>query len=683
MHKRTPVLIALPLVALFSGCLGTGKREFPQRPNIIFIFSDDHAPHAISAYGSKINQTPNIDRLAREGMLFANCFCGNSICGPSRATILTGKHCHANGFMRNGNRFNPMQTTFPKLLQKAGYQTAMIGKWHLTSNPTGFDYWRVLPGQGDYYNPVFITPEGREQIQGYCTEITTDLALKWLKTGRDQSKPFVLMCQHKAPHRSWMPGPRELGMYRGMKIPEPSTLFDNYAGRGRAAANQEMEIDRHMYMYYDLKLEPNELEQKNLKGPDRGWNRLRKRMTAPQLAAWDAHYRPENRAFREANLSGKDLVRWKYQRYIKNYLSCIAGVDKSVGQLLDHVNGDPKLAENTIVIYCSDQGFYLGDNGWYDKRWMYEESLRMPLVVRWPGKIKAGSKATALTQNIDFAPTFLELCGVKAPGDIHGESLVPILKGAKPASWRDAIYYHYYESHAVHMVGAHYGVRTDRYKLMYFYDPENRYWELYDLKTDPNERKSVHDDPKYAKIRDGLKNRLKELRAQYADTTGTVGDFDYAAGVASVDKTATGGLRIRANAWRTYLLDKPDKPLRGTVMLTCTAKPLKANESTGLIVFTGGQPRQRLFRAGIDFKRSKLVIVNGNRVVQSVDVDVPKDRPVTITVQANTVRHGFMVAACGKTLQGKLPKEWTEFTAYGYGLSDGTVEFSKIQAAAR
>ncbi|MHC5066733.1 MAG: sulfatase family protein, partial [Planctomycetota bacterium] len=426
MDKRS---ILLWLGALISASVAAGQEPLAgSRPNIIFIFSDDHAPHAISAYGSKINATPNIDRLAAEGAIFRASYCGNSICGPSRATVLTGKLSHANGFMRNGNRFDGDQQTFPKLLQKAGYQTAMIGKWHLGTEPTGFDYWRILPGQGSYYNPDFIDADGRKRIEGYVTEITTELALDWLREGRDTSKPFLLMCQQKAPHRSWMPGPNELGLYRDVDIPEPPSLFDDYAGRGPAAGQQEMEIDRHMYMFYDLKLEPTPEESQNLKGPDRSWENPLKRMNAEQRAAWDVAYLEENQAFREAKLEGEDLIRWKYQRYIKNYLRCVAGVDRSVGQILDYL-AESGLEENTIVIYSSDQGFYLGDHGWYDKRWMYEESFAMPLLARWPKHIPSGLEVTQLVQNIDYAPSFLERAGVEVPADMQGRSLLSLLAG--------------------------------------------------------------------------------------------------------------------------------------------------------------------------------------------------------------------------------------------------------------
>ncbi len=493
-----------------------------ERPNILFIFSDDHAPHAIGAYGGihkQINPTPNIDKLASEGMLFQNSFCTNSICGPSRAVILTGKHSHINGFRHNGNRFDGSQQTFPKLLQKAGYQTAMIGKWHLTSDPQGFDYWQVLPGQGEYYNPGFITPAGRTQIDGYCTDIVTDLALNWLKEGRDKDKPFMLMCQHKAPHRCWMPPLRHLTLYDDVDIPEPQTLFDEFQDNASPARWQEMEIDRHMHLGYDLFVTPyadiyKEVDAPEAKATDQSGVRNMKKMTPEQLKAWNAAYGPKNEAFRKAKLTGKELVRWKYQRYMKNYLRCIRGVDDSVGQLMDYLKTSG-LDKNTIVIYSSDQGFYLGDHGWYDKRWMYEESLKMPLIVKWPGVTKPGSVNTDLVQNLDYAETFLDIAGAKIPADMQGRSLVPLLKGETPDDWRDAIYYHYFEYPSVHMVAKHYGIRTDRYKLIRFYQFDE--WEFYDLEKDPDELHNAYDDPKYFDTIAHLKLELEKLRKYYQD----------------------------------------------------------------------------------------------------------------------------------------------------------------------
>ena len=488
------------------------------RPNILFIFTDDHAPHAIGAYDGwlkDVNPTPNIDQLARQGMTFRNSFCTNSICGPSRAVILTGKHNHLNGFMHNGNNFDGSQQTFPKLLQKVGYQTAMIGKWHLKSEPQGFNYWHVLPGQGDYYNPAFLTKDGRKTIEGYCTDIVTDLALDWLKDRKGSQEPFMLMCQHKAPHRTWMPALRHLNLYDDIDMPLPPTLFDKWHDNANPARYQEMEIERHMNLVYDLFVSPYEgWDPEAGKSLDRSGFQNLKRMTAEQRAAWDAAYEPKNQAFLAANLIGDELVRWKYQRYIKNYLRCIKGVDESVGRLTDYLE-ESGLDKNTIVIYSSDQGFYLGDHGWYDKRWMYEESLKMPFIVKWPGVTPPDSKCDAMVQNLDYAETFLQVAGAAIPGDMQGRSLVPLLKGQQPANWRDAIYYHYYEYPSVHMVARHYGIRTERFKLFRFYQFDE--WEFYDLAADPEELENEYNNPAYAEQIATLKKDLDKIREHYRD----------------------------------------------------------------------------------------------------------------------------------------------------------------------
>lgn len=492
------------------------------RPNIVFIFTDDHAPHAIGAYSDRfkdIDPTPNIDRLASEGMLFRNSFCTNSICGPSRAVILTGKHSFINGFRQNGDKFDGSQQTFPKLLQKAGYETAMIGKWHLHSNPQGFNYWQILPGQGEYYNPRFITKDGRVAKEGYCTDIVTDLALDWLKD-RDGDKPFMLMCQHKAPHRCWMPPLRHLHLYDEIEIPEPATLFDDFDDNASPARYQEMEINRHMHLGYDLFVTPYTEIYKTVEAPepkatDRSGVKNIGRMTAEQLKAWNAAYEPKNAAFRKANLTGKALVKWKYQRYMKDYLRCIKGVDESVGKLTAYLK-ESGLDQNTIVIYSSDQGFYLGDHGWYDKRWMYEESLKMPLIVKWPGVTKPGTENEQLVQNLDYAETFLNIAGANIPADMQGRSLVPLLNG-ESTEWRDSIYYHYHEYPSVHMVARQYGIRTDRYKLIRYYQFGE--WELYDLKEDPDERVNQYDNPKFADIVTKLKAELESQRKHYKDNT--------------------------------------------------------------------------------------------------------------------------------------------------------------------
>ncbi len=492
--------------------LAIGVTKADDRPNILFIFTDDHAPHAIGAYNGwlkSVNPTPVIDRLAAEGMIFENSFCTNSICGPSRAVIQTGKHSHKNGFMNNGNSFDWNQQTFPKLLQKAGYQTAIYGKSHLKGKPQGFDDWKVLPGQGLYYNPDFLTEEGKVTIEGYCTDIVTDMGVNYLKNLRDPKKPFMLMVQHKAPHRNWMPAPRHLNLYDDIDIPEPATLFDKWEDNTFAARRQELEIDRHMDLNYDLfvDLTPEFSQEASQKRQDRSaWNNL-KRFTPEQLKTWRDAYGPKDAAFHAANLSGEDLVRWKFQRYAKNYLRCVKGVDESVERLMGTLD-ELGIAENTIVIYSSDQGFYIGDHGWYDKRWMYEESLKMPFVIKWPGVIEPGSRNQHLIQNLDYASTFLEVAGAPIPQDLQGLSLVPLLKGESPSDWRKSIYYHYYEYPSVHMIPRHFGIRTDRYKLMKFYQFGEE-WEFYDLETDPDELTNQFNNPEYA-------GKIAEVKAQLA-----------------------------------------------------------------------------------------------------------------------------------------------------------------------
>ena len=493
-----------------------------QKPNIVFIFSDDHAPHAIGAYNGwlkSVNPTPRIDELAKQGMLFEKSFCTNSICGPSRAVIMTGKHSHKNGFMNNGNTFNWNQQTFPKILRKAGYTTALYGKSHLKGNPKGFDDWKVLPGQGDYYNPDLITPKGRVRIDGHCTDVVTDLAVEWLKTGRDKTKPFMLMVQHKAPHRNWMPALRHLPLYDDIKIPEPTTLFDKWEDNAPPARHQELEIDRHMDINYDLFLDltadyegtPSQKRQ------DRSAWRNMKKMTKDQLSSWRAFYGPRDKAFHEANLSGKELVRWKFQRYAKNYLRCVRGVDDSVGKIQDTLK-NLKLDDNTVVIYSSDQGFYIGDHGWYDKRWMYEESLMMPLIVKWPGVTKPDSRSVQMVQNLDYAQTFLEMAGAEIPSNMQGRSLVPILKNGKADDWRKSIYYHYYEYPSVHMIPRHYGIRTERYKLIHFYQFGNE-WEMYELKEDTNELTKIYGKADKKSLQKDLKEQLVAIRKFYDDNT--------------------------------------------------------------------------------------------------------------------------------------------------------------------
>ncbi|MFM2179800.1 MAG: hypothetical protein RL015_3898 [Verrucomicrobiota bacterium] len=468
---------------------------FSAQPNIVFFFCDDLASQAISAYGHKLKllDTPNMDRLAREGMKFQRCLVPNSICGPSRAVIQTGKYSHANGFIDNRSRFDSSQQTMPKLLQKAGYQTAVIGKWHLVSDPVGFDHWHILPGQGLYYNPPMIRDGQQVKHQGYVTDLISDFSLEWLKK-RDKTKPFLLMTQHKAPHREWAPALRHLGWSGDRQFPEPETLFDDYAGRGRAEKEQDMTLEKTFTL-----LDAKEVPPQN--------------MTAEQLATWNAYYEPRNEAMRKANLSGQDIVRWRYQRYMHDYLGTVKAVDEALGKLLDFLDAEG-LSDNTLIMLSSDQGFYLGEHGWFDKRWIYEESLTTPLLVRWPGVAKSGSMNSHMVSIIDFPETFLEAAALPVPADMQGRSLMPLLRGEKPTDWRTSFYYHYYEFPGPHSVRRHYGVVTDRYKLFHFYEKDVNYWSLIDRQTDPHEMRNVYDDPANAEVRKTLHAELARLRTE-------------------------------------------------------------------------------------------------------------------------------------------------------------------------
>ena len=467
------------------------------RPNILFIFSDDHAQHAISAYGSKVNQTPHIDRLAQGGMRFSHAMVTNSICTPSRAVVLTGKYSHANG-TPVFNVFDGTQPTVAKLLQAAGYHTGMIGKWHLGSMPTGFDRWIILPGQGIYNDPDFITPHGRVTIKGHTTPITTQLGIEFLNT-RPKDKPFFLMLHHKAPHRSWEPDAKNKALFKDRVIPEPATLWDDYATRPAALPENQQTVAKDLTRR-DLKLEP----PANLP-------------PGPQRQQW-LSAKPMELAVTQPDgstrtLTGKELVKYKYQRYMQDYLACVQGVDDSVGEVLDYLDRTG-LAQNTIVIYSADNGWYLGDLGLYDKRFMYEPGLHIPLIARGPG-IKAGAVNELFALNADFAPTFLELAGVKIPSDMHGRSLVPLLRGEKPADWRTSVYYRYYHDPGHHNTRAHYGVRTATHKLIYYWKKDA--WELFDLTRDPTEQRNIANDPAQA-------GRLAELKAEIVRLQKQVGD---------------------------------------------------------------------------------------------------------------------------------------------------------------
>lgn len=514
------LISAVCLSAVLVSCNTSEKKKSEdtqdKRPNIVFIMSDDHGYQAISAYNDKLIETPNIDRIAKEGMLFTNASVTNSICAPSRAVILTGKHSHINGKIDNLSAFDTTNVTFPQILQKAGYQTAMFGKLHFGNNPKGFDEFMILPGQGSYYNPEFITKDGKTTIHGYVTNIITDLAIDWLDNRRIKDKPFLLMYLHKAPHRPWLPAKRHYTEYTKKEFPLPETLFDDYSDRGTAAKTAEMNILKHMTLYYDTKVEQDVIDHLGIK--DRKIYSGIDRMDSTQRKSWDSIYHPISEEFEKLypTMDDKDLMKWKYQRYMQDYLGTIAGVDENIGRMLDYLEAHD-LNDNTVVIYTSDQGFYLGEHGWFDKRFMYDESFKTPLLIKWPNVVKPGITEDELVQNLDFAQTFLDMAGVKAPDEMQGKSLVPLLKGEKEKWDRDAVYYHFYEYPAEHAVKRHYGIATKDYKLIHFYYDVDE-WELYDRKKDPQEMHNVYDDPGYADVKKEMREKLKEVRKKYKDS---------------------------------------------------------------------------------------------------------------------------------------------------------------------
>ena len=506
-----------------SACTKKEESRTPKKTNILFIMADDHAYQAISAYSDHLIKTPNIDRIAKGGMLFSNACVTNSICAPSRATILTGKFNHLNGKIDNNLPFDTTQLTFPQLFQQAGYQTAMFGKLHFGNNPKGVDEFMILPGQGDYINPSFNTSRGDTTITGYATDIITDLTLDWLSKKRDTSKPFMMMYLHKAPHRPWWPRPDKMAEFSTKTFPEPATLFDDYKNRGTAAKSAEMNIFKHMMYTHDSKIRPETLASMGKVLPDMpmikdGFTGPYNRVNADQKALYDPIIDSINASFkaRWPKMNDKEKMQWKYQRYMQDYLACISSVDDNVGRVLDYLD-ESGLAENTLVVYTSDQGFYLGEHGWFDKRFIYDESFKTPLLIRWPHMIKPGTTNDEMVQNLDFAQTFLEIAGIVAPKDMQGESLVPLLKGNDTAWTRDAVYYHYYEYPAVHMVKRHYGAVTKEYKLVHFYDDVDE-WELYDRKKDPQEMNNVYADPAYADIVKNMTAKLADLRIKYKDS---------------------------------------------------------------------------------------------------------------------------------------------------------------------
>ena len=514
------LVILIGITILFLSCkdrplkkdITNQSKVEKSQPNIVFIMSDDHAYQAVSAYGHGLNNTPNIDRIATEGAIFNRGFVTNSICAPSRAVMLTGKHSHINGKVDNILPFNWDQDNFAKSLQKSGYQTAMVGKIHLNGLPQGFDYSNVLPGQGQYYNPDFIENGVKKKYDGYVTTVTTDIALDWLNNKRKKDKPFLLLYHQKAPHRTWMPEEKYFTLFDDKKFTPPANFFDDYKGRV-ASAKHEMGIYKDMDVVYDLKMLDKENE---IKTPYRKWFQGQyNRMTAEQKAAWDAYYDPIINKFKADNLEGKELALWKFNRYMQDYLRTIQSVDDGVGEILDYLK-ENGLTENTIVVYTSDQGFYLGEHGWFDKRFMYEESFRTPLLIKYPKEIKAGTVINEMVQNLDFAPTFLDYAGVEISKDIQGESFRKLVKN-EVSEWRDAIYYTYYEFPGEHHVKRHYGVRTDRYKLIHFYYDID-VWELYDLETDPSEMNNLYGNPEYKKIQENMHQRLIEIRRKYGDS---------------------------------------------------------------------------------------------------------------------------------------------------------------------
>lgn len=535
------------------------QQKAQQHPNIVYIMCDDHAYQCISAYGSalsKLAPTPNIDRLAERGMRFDRAFVENSLSTPSRACLMTGQYSHQNGQRQLGEGIDTTRTFFTELLQEAGYQTAVVGKWHMGCDPKGFDYYHVYNDQGQYWNPQYRGTDTNNEFvveEGYSTDLTTDHALSFIEH-RDPSKPFCLLLHHKAPHRNWQANLKYLGMYDDVEFPMPENFYDDYATRGSAARTQKMSVTRDMRWEQDFKV-PEMLDLNNPDSKD-SYNALMgeiNRMTPEQRSAWGRYYFPRNRRLLEAQLKGKDLDNWKYQVYIRDYMSVIASVDESVGRVLDYLDKNG-LTDNTMIVYTSDQGFYMGEHGWFDKRFMYEESLRTPLIVSYPGHTKPGSVCNRLVQNIDYAPTFLALAGVQQPKDMPGRSLVPVLtNGDNVKNWRQSIYYHYYDYPTYHMVRKHDGVRTERYKLIHFYgkggldavsenkyqnvpgtreygtmkglesigyfepkDEAVNYCELYDLQADPHEQNNIFGKLGTEKITKQLQRELDKYRKTLA-----------------------------------------------------------------------------------------------------------------------------------------------------------------------
>lgn len=514
---RLGILTLIGLLTIACNTKINTSKKTVEKPNIVFIMADDHAIQAISAYGhpiSKLANTPNIDRIAENGAIFQNSFVTNSICGPSRAVILTGKHSHINGFRQNGDYFNGSQPTLPKMLQQSGYNTAVFGKWHLHGYPEGFDHWKIIVDQGNYYNPDFIEHGDTTRIEGYATDIITNDALQWLQQNRTDSLPFFLMVQHKAPHRNWMPALRHANLYDSIQFPLPDSYFPDF-NKQWASKEQLQTIYNDMYEGHDLKMTKSFGSTQLLNNP---WTTDFDRMTLKQRDAWEAAYLGKNNDFHKAHLTGKDLAIWKGQRYLQDYMATIAAVDEGVGKILDYLE-ESGLDKNTLVVYTSDQGFWMGENGWFDKRFMYEESFKTPLLMQLPGTIRPGTKINAMVQNLDFAPTFLELTGFSnLSKDMQGESFFGLLNGTlNEDDYRDVVYYHYYDYPAFHMVKKHYGIRTKRYKLIHFYDDIDT-WELYDLEKDPNEKMNLIMNTDYAQVLHRMRVKLDSVQTHYKVT---------------------------------------------------------------------------------------------------------------------------------------------------------------------
>ncbi len=503
--RTIPVLFGALVLSVFAG----GE----ERPNILFMMTDDHAVKALSAYDSSLIQTPNMDRIAQEGALFQWAFATNAICAPSRATVLTGKFSHLNGQLDNHTVFDGGQQTFPKLLQASGYHTALIGKWHLKSEPTGFDYWSIFPGQGFYYNPDINTLGETSRHEGYATDLVSDLAIQWLEEKWDRSKPFFLFYSHKAPHRNWMPPIRHLDTFENRQFSEPATLADDYETR-LAAHSQLMHLEKHFLSAYDAKITSSPLSDRDAAL----WKLVYEdRLTPSEKAAWDAALADEREEYARGLESGRSVLSMNYQRYIRDYARCVLAVDENVGRMLDYLD-ERALADNTVVVYLSDQGMYLGEHGWFDKRWMYDESLRFPLLIKYPKSVSPNQTREEMIMNVDIAPTLLDFAGVRVPEDMQGASLKPLLEGDSVIDWRQEVYYHYYEYPIMTHVNPHYGIRDSRFKLIRFYGDVDG-WEFYDLERDPTERLNSYGDVRYRDEVESMKKRLESLLVEYKDFT--------------------------------------------------------------------------------------------------------------------------------------------------------------------